>query len=176
MKNSILTVCASLLFACTASQPGSVSGPANGPASGKADGQTAEELLGEAARVKSLLDRANASIVCEVKDGDEVIDTITLAAGESEVDETGLVVTSESGDYSYGTDEIGELFARGTLLVEWGEEGNYQLVVPGFAWTLFGYEANPRSRPELDPEARAVGAVIGEGESVNNVVCRGQAR
>jgi len=142
--------------------------------------QTPAEMAAEAANVAWLLEHSGATaIVCHAApapaaEGQDARAPspgaeIRIARGSTGVDETGLVM---SGDYSYGTDEIREIFGRGSLLIEWGEEGNYHLVVPNYAWLLFGYDGTDVA-PSIDDEGDDIlGSVFSEQETVEQVGCR----
>ncbi len=117
----------------------------------------------EAGHVLWLLERSGAAaIVCDGPEGE-----IRIAPGDNPEDETGLVVT---GAYSYGTDEIREIFARGNLYLNWGEEGNYVLTIANYAWHLFGYDGS--ETPSIEGDLTTTGAIVSESETAAQVTCR----
>ncbi len=158
-----------LLAVAGCSSPAKDDAP-SGPAPGDEQDLTNAPPLGPATPgaplVKFLLAKTGSkAIVCK-KIGSPAA-TIRIEKGWNAEDRTGLVV---KGDYSYGTDEIGELFARDNLLVEWGEESNYHLTIPKFAWQLFGYDGRT-TQPKFDAQAKALGTVVSEQETIDKVEC-----
>jgi len=138
--------------------------------SGKADGrvaqarQSAAELRAEADNLAILLQQGGMSaIVCERADG-----KYQLRVSRGVSDNTSLVV---DGDYSYGTNEIQEMFARSSLLINFGEEGNYHLVIPNYAWQLFNYD-HEGAEVVADESMRVIGAVFSEQETLDQLSCR----
>lgn len=126
--------------------------------------QTKAQRAAEAKRILALLEKTGTvAIRCNAGKG-----SLTIKKGVNSEDKTGIVI--ESDTFSYGTNEIWEIRTSDTLLVNWGEEANYHLTVPNFAWNLF--QEDSASKPKFDPEARAIGSVISESETVEKVECR----
>jgi hypothetical protein len=168
----LISILALTVSAACATKTSSSEGAAGADgADGKADG--ASKVLDQSAYAKKiaakkiawLLEQSQAkAITCKTTRGKE----ITLAKGTNVADDTGLVVT---GDYSYGTNEIREVLVAGNLMLEFGEEGNYQLAISNFTHYLFGYDGPDGDPPSLDDSVTAVGAIMSEGEVAETVTC-----
>ena len=115
----------------------------------------------------SLLQTTNSSAVECITDNAEK-NKLIIKRGKNPEDKTGLVV--ESDIYSYGTNEIRELYTQDSLVINWGEEGNYHLLIPFYAWSLFS--ASSLTTPEGKDEFNTFGAVISESERVEPLKCR----
>src|SRR5262249_6011717 len=89
---------------------------------------------------KEILDLVEASgatgIRCDTKGKKPQSILIRAAKG---TDVKGLLVEADP-EYSYGTDEIKEIYDGENFFIEWGEEGNYVLAIPNMAFNLFGYQ------------------------------------
>lgn len=125
-----------------------------------------------AAKVLRLLKATNSkAIECITQDKSK--DTIVIKAGKNSEDNTGLVVENESGTYSYGTDQINEIYAgRNGLVINWGEEGNYHLFIPNWDWLLFSNEESGTSKLEANHELTTLGVVFAETETMAQLKCR----
>ena len=129
--------------------------------------QQSQESMGRnAQQLLSLLKATGATGIKCISSNKEK-NTLTIKAGQNFEDKTGIVVESDS--YSYGTDQIGELRAQDSLLINWGEEGNYHLMVPTYAWALFS--ASSVDKPKFTND-EAIGAIISERETVEPVKCK----
>jgi hypothetical protein len=126
--------------------------------------QSKGALQGEAKKLVTLLSNSNAKIICTDAKGK---DAVVIQRGQNLEDKTGLLL---SGSFSYGTNEISHISVNEDLLITYGEEGNYTLVIKNFIGLLFGLQDDD-SYFEF---GSAKGVVINEDNQATVLNCRAQ--